>query len=159
MFELILRKTVSTCQSHREEIDPSPKGDVLSQNGGSSRARGVKKYQEMSTARGSEREKGVRSEKRNGKILLCIGTCIRVGTKFRSALHRTRRGGGGGDDGGSVSTGSGPPPTLDSPLSLFRRFVLPLFTSHPRARHIPLFSFVSLLFASRSLYLQRLFSL
>lgn len=43
-----------------------------------------------------------------------------------------------------VSTGSGPPPTLDSPLSPFRRFVLPLFTSHPRARHIPLFSSIRL---------------
>lgn len=96
-------ETVSTCQSHREEIDPS--GDVPSQNGGSSTTRGVKKYREMNAARGSERERkrerGVRSEKRNGKIPLYIGTCIRVGTKFRSALHRARRGRGGGDDGGS----------------------------------------------------------
>lgn len=58
-----------------------------------------------------------------------------------------------------VSTESGPPPTLDSPLSLFRRFVLPLFTSHPRARHIPLFSFVSLFFSPRVLCISSAFSL
>lgn len=47
------------------------------------------------------KERSVRSEKRNGKIPLYIGICIRVGTKFRSALHRARRGRGGGDDGSS----------------------------------------------------------
>lgn len=57
-----------------------------------------------------------------------------------------------------VSTGSGSPPTLDSPLSPFRRFVLPLFTSHPRARRIPLFfirlsSFRFAFFVSPALFL------
>lgn len=73
--------------------------------------------------------------------------CIRVGTKFRAlscfvlvvvevaAVMLVVV---------VVSTGSGPPPTLDSPLSPFRRSVLPLFASHPRARHIPLFSSIRL---------------
>lgn len=113
----------------------------------------------MNTAREKERksERGRREEEskvgKKKREDLGVQRCMhsRRNQVPRSVLHRAHRHGrgGGGDVGGSgridrVWAATNPRFSLSLPLSPFRRFVLPLFTSHPRARHIPLFSFIRL---------------
>lgn len=134
---------------------------VRSQNGGSLRTRGVKKYQEMNITRGREperereRERHVGRKKETGRSR-CVSVHSRRNQVPRCVLPRARRGrSGGGDVGGSGRIDRVWAATNPRFSSL--PFVDPFFLSSPLIHAPGTFlssPFVSLLFDSRSLYLQ-----